>query len=109
MRPANDTSVEPKDVNEWCTAIRTALHRRSGKRWSVRHGSGTAYGWIEIKAPGGHDLDDAQAVELQRLLGLREPVHFQGESIAAGNDYRREYLARARGATPMKHGAPYWD
>ena len=30
-------------------------------------------------------------------------------SIAAGTDYRREYVARAMGKAPTTYGTPYWD
>ena len=114
--------------------IREALRRRSGKPWSVTGGRGTAYGWITIDAPparrtahwaqrpgtagnpgdydnvdtgvkGGH-LPPADAAELAALLGL-ESVHFQGQSIAASSDYRREYLDRAEGRTPRVIAKPY--
>lgn len=31
--------------------IKRALEKRSGKRWSVTGGRGTAWGWITIDAP----------------------------------------------------------
>jgi hypothetical protein len=46
--------------------------------------------------------------ELAQLLGL-EKVHYQGESIAAGSDYRREYIDRAEGRMPTTFGKQYWD
>ena len=119
--------------------IRTNLRRRSGKDWSVKGGRGTAWGWIEIDAPPrrctwtfvdvtgerdefgnqrdeevndpsrryGHMSPDDRK-ELARLLGL-ETVHFQGVSIPASTDYRREYVARSAGETPDVLGTPYWD
>ncbi len=93
--------VEPQNVNEWCAALRTALHSRSGKRWSVRHPAGTARGWITILANAARCLTPAEAAELAALLGLAEPVHFQGYEISPSLTHRRECLARARGATPM--------
>ena len=124
------------DRNVVIARIRAALKRRSGKAWSVTGGSGTAWGWITINAPparrtahwvqrpgtignpgdydnrdtgilGGH-LTPADAAELAALLGL-EAIHFQGASIAASHDYRREYVDRAEGRTPSVIATPYWD
>ena len=39
------------DRNETIKRIKTALERRSGKKWSVTGGRGTAWGWIRIYAP----------------------------------------------------------
>ena len=43
--------LESMDRDEAITKIRTALKGRSDKRWSVRGGTGTAWGWITITAP----------------------------------------------------------
>jgi len=98
--------------------IKTALERRSGKKWSVTGGRGTAWGWITIDAPPkrrtgtykgeGTCITAPDRVELAMLLGL-ETIHFQGESIPASYDYYDEYTARARGETPTVEGEPYWD
>ena len=124
--------------NDAIDAMRTALQRRSGKRWSVTGGKGTAYGWITITAPparrivherliqghigrGPQDYElyespglsdgyitDADRQELETLLNL-ESIHLQGVSIPAGNDYYAEYIDRANGVAPSRIGAPYWD
>jgi len=39
------------DRNETIKRIKTALEKRSGKKWSVTGGRGTAWGWITIDAP----------------------------------------------------------
>ena len=39
------------DRNETIKRIKTALERRSGKKWSVTGWRGTAWGWIKIDAP----------------------------------------------------------
>jgi hypothetical protein len=39
------------DRDEAIQRIKAALKRRSGKVWSVRGGSGTAWGWITVDAP----------------------------------------------------------
>jgi hypothetical protein len=93
-------------------AIRSALRRRSGKAWSVRGGRGTSWGWITISAAPARlgrfgELSDEDRAELERLLGVT--VHSQGVTVAASNDYRREFIARAEGREPEAHGQPYWD
>lgn len=123
--------------NEAIAAIKSALKRRSGKSWSVRGGTGTAWGWITINAPpsrqtfrtrlregctvdlpenyeeydsgriGGY-LSPADRAELAKLLGL-DSVHCQGVSIPASYEYRREYVDRAEGRQPSVIGTPYWD
>jgi len=130
---APPTSVELKTLSpsaprpdraEAIKRIREALRRRSGKAWSVTGGRGTAWGWLTIDAPparrkfnsdgtpsttdGGHMHPDEQK-ELAQLLGLKDPVHFQGVSIPSGGNYYDEYIARAEGRTPEVYGEVYWD
>lgn len=122
MQATLDTDVT--DRNTAIKMIRDALKERSGKAWSVTGGRGTAWGWISIDAPparrnydfNGEPTDSDYGVmgpddraELGELLGLDGPVHQQGHSVPAGSDYRREYVARARGEQPTVHGKPYWD
>lgn len=132
-------SKEPEictDRNHVIAVIRKALKDRSGKAWSVTGGRGTAWGWIEITAPParrtwdhrlkpgmpdapenyeeydagrpGLNMSPADRAELAKLLG-KDSVHYQGESIPAGSDYRIEYMDRAEGRTPSRIGQPYWD
>lgn len=101
--------------DETIKTIRAALKRRSGKTWSVTGGTGTAYGWITITAPPKRrDAWDRMSVgdakELRELLGLSvSRVQLQGVEVAAGSDYRQEYIDRAEGRTPTVIGTPYWD
>ena len=101
------------DTNEVCKRIKTALQRRSGKAWSVTHGTGTAYGWITIKSPPkrmqGWEMSCEDREELRKLLGLRDCVHQQGESVPSGGNYHQEYLDRAEGRKPTVYGEVYWD
>ena len=124
------------DRNSTIQYIKTALRRRSHKQWSVTGGRGTAYGWITIdappkrqtwsfhgegtisegnlievndKQPGCGHIGPAEREELKGLLGLPDPVHFQGISIPAGNDYYQEYIDRSSGQVPSVIGTPYWD
>jgi len=104
-----NATTTPTDRDEAIKTIRTALKKRSGKTWSVRGGKGTAWGWIEIDVPPAREGSRAaDLIELAQLLGL-ETVHHQGVSIAAGRDYRQEYIDRAEGRAPSKIGIPYWD
>lgn len=104
------------DITDRDTAIKTirkALKERSGKSWSVTGGRGTAWGWITIQAPPRRrdrfgSTSPQECAELQHLLQL-DYVHDQGVSIPASSDYRKEYVARARGETPEVIGRPYWD
>ncbi len=118
--------------------IKAQLEKRSGKKWSVTHGKGTAYGWITIDVPPArrtlhaqlkadatgtapHDYERVntgvaggyitleEARELNALLGLEGLAHCQGVSIPSQNDYYREYITRARGEVPAKNGVPLWD
>lgn len=101
------------DRNEAIANIKVALKRRSGKSWSVRGGSGTAWGWISISSMpkrldpcGCMPAEDQE--ELAKLLG-KTWVLPQGESIPAANDYYQEYLDRAEGREPTVIGQRYWD
>jgi len=126
------------DRNETIRRIKTALEHRSGKRWSVTGGRGTAYGWITIAAPParctwhhrpkvagdttpgtdhweeydsgerGGYMGPADREALAKLLSL-ERMHNQGESIPSSNAYYQEFLDRAEGRRPSVVGTPYWD
>lgn len=103
------------DRNETIKTIRKALHARSGKAWSVRGGTGTAWGWITIISPPARSADkwgsmtEDEAKELGALLGFSRPVHHQGQSIASSNAHYQEYIDRAEGRTPTAFGTQYWD
>lgn len=120
MLPSPPAKREWLDRNEAIRRIREGLKARSGKTWSVTGGRGTAWGWLKISAPpkrleartpGGYAgyMTEADCAELGRLLGLKGPVHFQGESVAASSDHYWEYVDRAEGAEPRCFGKVYWD
>jgi hypothetical protein len=93
--------------------IKTALEERSGKKWSVRHGTGTASGWIFITAsPKRRDeygrLSPADQEELKRLLGL-EDVGPQWVRVPDQGDSYQEFVDRAEGREPRIKGVPRWD
>jgi len=127
------------DRDDTIKRIKTALERRSKKKWSVTGGRGTAWGWITIDAPparrtwsnrlkanaspaqlsedyeeydtGTPDAGHIGPAERAELAQLLglERVHHQGVSIAASGEYYREYIDRAEGRTPAKIAQPYWD
>ncbi len=106
--------VESMDRDEAITRIRAALKGRSAKRWSVRGGRGTSWGWITIIAPPARrgecdGMTDEDCNELGALFGLDHPAHFQGLTVPASSAYRQEYVARAEGRQPDVIGTPYWD
>lgn len=79
-------------------------------REAAEAGREVLYCW-EVCAPGkpfGH-MAPSERAELSALLGLNRPVHFQGQSVAASSDYRREYVDRAEGREPAVYGERYWD
>ena len=100
------------DRKEAIAAIRKNLKARSNSPWSVRGGTGTAWGWVRIMAapracPDGF-MNAQQRAELATLLGL-DSVHQQGENIMASADARQEFVQRSAGQTPTVIGKPYWD
>lgn len=101
-------TTEDLSRNTVTARIRAALRRRSGKRWSVTGGRGTAYGWITIDAAPSRSMTEAERAELATLLAL-DTVYHQGVSILASSDYYREYIDRAEGRAPRVIGRPYWD
>lgn len=100
------------DRNEAIARIRAALKKRSGKLWSVRGGSGTAWGWISISAPPARIVDyrmtEADSEELKTLLGL-DYAPRQSVSVPASDAYRTEFVNRAETGTTDVIGTPYWD
>ena len=115
--PATVTPLYPNldglDRNVAIQRIRTALKQRSGRAWSVKGGTGTAWGWITVSAPPRRLVDgsmtEADRTELGELLGLGKPCHHQGESIPGQTDFRVEYVDRAEGREPRRRGVPQWD
>ena len=119
--------------------IKAGLERRSGVKWSVTGGTGTAYGWLRIDAPPSrrtwHRVADATQYDsnghpryvevndpskkygfagkedrdLLAKLLGKETVHIQGEQVPASNDHYREYIDRAEGREPRKIAERYWD
>jgi hypothetical protein len=118
--------------------IKAGLEKRSGKRWSVTGGRGTAWGWLSIDAlpkdrtwahkkrdeslpglpgdyveydtgrPASH-MSPARREELGKLLGLTGPAHIQGVSIPSGGSYWDEYIERAETGKSDIKSTPYWD
>jgi len=121
------------DRAEAIKRIKAGLESRSGKKWSVTGGRGTAYGWLSINAPPakrtwryvsggqagsfemydsgepGHYSSQADRDELTKLLDLPQRVHCQGESVPSSGAHYDEYVARAEGRKPERYGEMYWD
>jgi hypothetical protein len=116
-RPISKTgeTLKPGDADrdEAIRLIREGLKKRSGKEWSVKGGTGTAWGWIRISSPPArrvnNNMTEADMAELGKLLDLGKPAHHQGESVAASPGHRVEYIDRAWGRKPSKYGEQYWD
>ncbi|WP_099024339.1 hypothetical protein [Mycolicibacterium palauense] len=111
------TTVDYTDRDTAIKAIRAALKERSGKTWSVRGGTGTAWGWITISAPPkrivNYRMTTEDTAELYALLGIDRAPRGDGReqsiTVADHPDYRREYVARAQGRDPEVIAQPYWD
>lgn len=83
---------------EAITRIRAALRARSEWKWSVRGGTGTAYGWIDVIAPPLRCYQEwcmmaEDREELAKLFHLDRPVHHQGLSISP--EEREHYVSAA--------------
>lgn len=96
----HNTPVETKHLTreEAIARIKAGLERRSGKRWSVTGGRGTAWGWLCIDVPPkertheGHFTPPDRRAELAALLGL-DTVHMQGQNVSP--DKWTEFVGRA--------------
>lgn len=53
-------------------------------------------------------MSKADRDQLAELLNLTH-VHVQGINIPASNAHYDEYIARAKGLTPIRRGQQYWD
>ena len=114
-RALAETAMADPSRENTVAAIRAALQARSGKPWSVKGGTGTAWGWITIQSPPRRQVNGAMTpedlAELSRLLyGTDGQVHCQGETIAASYAYRRVAIQRAlTGDANGFTAEPYWD
>lgn len=117
MPIAPDPNADYTSRDTAIKAIRSALKARSGKAWSVRGGTGTAWGWITISAPPKRTVDyrmsEEDSAEIHKLLGIpwnpNPGVTAQSITVADTGDHRREFVARAQGRTPEVVGKQYWD
>lgn len=115
--------AEDRDRNAVMKRIKKALEERSGKKWSVTGGKGTAWGWLKIDVPPSERIykwatdevaenrdgymSASRSKELAALLNLQKDVHPQGESIMPNAWI--EYIDRAEGRVPRSYGHADWD
>jgi hypothetical protein len=79
-------------------------------REAMESGRSLKFNWeVEDSSKEYGHMSPSDRVELAKLLGLSKPVHFQGQSIPSGGDYREEFVARAEGREIEKFGEQYWD
>lgn len=104
---ASLSRVSDLSRNDVIKAIKAALERRSGKKWSVTGGSGTAYGWITIDAPPKRrtwhyeatgEEDPITGLDIQREIN--DPSKEFGHS---GPDDRAELTALLGLSKPIHH------
>jgi hypothetical protein len=110
------SAAQPASLSreETIKAIRKALKARSGKTWSVRGGTGTAWGWIRISSPPARSdaygrMSPEETTELHELLGLKHYGGSQGVQVPDSSAHYREFIDRAEGRTPSVIGQQYWD
>jgi hypothetical protein len=102
------------DRNEAIRSIRRGLKARGGN-YSVTGGRGTVWGWITIdllpSIKTATPVDDWCGLygELAVMLGFDRSRGYTSFSVAASNEYYREYIDRAEGRPPAKIAEPYWD
>lgn len=106
-----------KAVNGNCkdvaALIKASLKARTGRSWSVKIDSGSAYGWLTIasmpKDFNEWSMKDEDRKELATALGL-DYVHNQGEKVPPQRDFYRVALARAMTGTDLGYTAtPNWN
>jgi len=74
-----------------------------------RTGEGPPSSLDDPDAESRYYMSREDCEELEQLFGLSRPAHCQGVSIAAASDYRRFYVARAKGLIATDSPQPYWD
>lgn len=110
------TTTDTTDREATMKALRVALKDATGRPWSVRGGTGTAWGWIYVSAPPARRVDGStgedDARELMRVLGGPElagdywrnfrTVHIDPRPHLGE---RAAYLERAQAAADLRHAA----
>ncbi len=127
------------DRNQIMKEMKKRLELRSGMKWSVRGGKGTAYGWLHISAPPSRKkyrhIDKVIGVNIRGReiyeevfdeaaeYGSPGPVDRHILALLLNKDHRSngdwgvpssrayyvEFLARCAGRIPSVNATPYWD
>jgi hypothetical protein len=104
-------AIDSHDRSAVTKLIKTFLKARTGRTWSVTGGTGTAYGWLHIKAPqarlDGYRASMDDKVMLALALGLEHPT--EDFSVAASGGHWLAALQRAAGLEVTGSEAQYWD
>lgn len=90
---------EAGDLTEYTKRLRQVLRMRTGRPWSVKVGTGTAYCWVKVEAPPKRRTvrGYAPTAEDQALLeaATGESAHSQGFNIPPTRGYQAALLLHA--------------
>lgn len=120
-RPA----IQDKRTNTFTKDLAQALKEATGRSWSVKHGSGTGYGYVSVDAPPkrrvcewdgktrattghGYSCEDDRQV-LGNLLNDGRPAHSQGETISPDPGCRERAYDLVRGHPEPAACRRDWD
>lgn len=102
------------DRPEAIQRLKVALRERTGRTWSVSGNRGTAWGWIDVRAPKARQvgefgyLDEADQLALGDIFKLMGgKAHYQGHSIAP--DSRSWAVAAAEGRIRPSSDGNGWE
>lgn len=106
-------AAESLDRNVYTKELRKMLKQRTGRTWSVKGSTGTAYSWIDICAPPARIVDWKMTPEDESILAsvLGEDSIGQHHQIPPTRGYRAWNMARIAGIDTegiklQEHG---WD
>jgi len=111
VQAAINSVLSSHDRTATTKLIKTFLKARTGRTWSVTGSTGTAYGWLHIKAPAARVTDYQTTMDDQVMLalalGLERPT--RDFSVAASTGHWQAALERAAGLEVTGSEAAYWD
>jgi len=103
---------ERPDTKPTIELLRKILRERTGKSWTVKNSTGSAWGWIKIHAEPRNRVEFGylSAEDEATLRGIfGSSVTRQGVSIPSSSEFYRYYLLRAAGLPAGVRPQPYWD